>query len=227
MRVDRSTVVRSLLVGFVAATGFVPLEASGPLLRISADFKNFDGTETFTAAPVFDADGKLVDGTTVFKKTVFVPFGMNTLYVTISTTGDTHDGAALWLSCRVDGVPCNPGFGGAGGTPAGWVNVQKHKNYPLGLSGDGGGGAGDMHDNSIYYTWCTRRGAGPATVEVKLASSGPDFETGTGFPPPFVFFEAAHFYIDASRISGQNRCTPAPPIGASPRPSEPSPNRRR
>lgn len=191
----------------------VPASANGPILRITADFLNFDGTESFTDAPVFAPDGTLVDGQTVFLKPVFVPPGMNTLYVTISTTGDTHNGAALWLSCRVDGVPCNPGFGGAGGTPAGWINVQKHKNYPLGLIGDGGGGAGDQHDNSIYYQWCVKRQTGPARVEIKMASSGPDFETDDGVTPPFVFFEAAHVYIDASRIAGENRCTPAPPVG--------------
>jgi len=68
-----------------------------------------------------------------------------------------------------------------------------------------------MHDNSIYYQWCVRRGSGPAKVEIKLASSGPDFETDDGVTPPTVFFEAAHVYIDASRIAGENRCTPAPP----------------
>jgi hypothetical protein len=187
-----------------------PASANGPILRIAADFFNFDGTETATAAPVFAPDGTLVDGTTVFRKSVFVPFGVNTIYVTISTTGDTHDGAALYLSCRVDGAPCNPGSGGAGGAPPGWINLQKHKNYALGLFGDGGGGAGDMHDNSIHYTWCMKRESGPATVELKLASSGPDFETGTGATPPIVFFEAAHVFIDASRIAGENRCTPAP-----------------
>jgi hypothetical protein len=180
------------------------LEANGPILRIAADFKNFDGTETFT--DVHDSLG----GTAVFTKTVFVPLGMNTLYFTVSTTGDTHDGAALRMSCNVDGVFCNPGSGGAGGASPGWISLQKHKNYALGLFGDGGGGAGDQHDNSIYYTWCTKIEPGAHTVELRLASSGPDFETGTGAVPPTVFFEAAHFYIDASRIAGNNRCTPAP-----------------
>jgi hypothetical protein len=204
----------AVAVAGVLSSLAAPANANGPILRIAADFFNFDGTETVTAAPVFAPDGTLVDGTTVFRKAVFIPPGSNTVYVTISTTGDTHDGAALWLSCRVDGAPCNPGSGGAGGTPAGWINLQKHKNYALGLFGDGGGGAGDMHDNSIYYTWCVPRQSGPATVELKLASSGPDFETGTGATPPFVFFEAAHVFIDASRIAGENRCTPAPRLGA-------------
>jgi len=202
----------ALTVAGLSSSLPAPASANGPILRIAADFFNFDGTETFTAAPVFAPDGTLVDGTTVFLKSVFIPPGSNTVYVTISTTGDTHDGAALWLSCRIDGVPCNPGTGGAGEAPAGWINLNKHKNYALGLTGDGGGGAGDMHDNSIYYTWCVQRGSGPARVELKMASSGPDFETGTGDTPPFVFFEAAHVYIDASRIAGENRCTPAPKL---------------
>jgi hypothetical protein len=212
MKTRRTVLLGVGLAGLLALGVSLDVQANGPILRITADFKNFDGTETFTASPVFAPDGTLVDGATVFKKSVFVPPGVNTLYVTMSATGDTHNGAALWLSCRVDGVPCNPGLGGAGGTPAGWINVQKHKNYALGLTGDGLGGAGDMHDNSIYYTWCVRRIGGPATVEIKMASSGPDSETDDGFTAPFVFFEAAHFYIDASRIAGNNRCTPAPPL---------------
>ncbi len=186
----------------------------GPIVRLAADYLNFDGTETSTTATADPATGE--DGIPVFQKTLFVPAGVNTLYVTISTTGDTHDGAALWLSCRVNGAFCNPGFGGAAGAPPGWIALQKHKNW-VGisgfLSGDGGGGGGDVHDNSMYYTWCvkTPTAGGPARFELRLASSGSDFETG-GVAPPTVFFEAAHVYIDASRITGPNQCTPAPPI---------------
>jgi hypothetical protein len=211
-----------VLAGFALLLSVIWLSADvwaqgGPILRLAADFKNFDGTETSTMVGVDPAAG--LDGIAVFRKTVFVPAGVNTLYVTISTTGDSHDGAAIWMACRVNGVPCNPGFGGAGGTPAGWIALQKHKNW-IGIAGplfgDGGGGGGDVHDNSLYYTWCTKTRdlvGGPTTVELRMGSSGPTRpdETG-GIFPPFVFFEAAHFYIDASRITGNNACTPAPPV---------------
>jgi hypothetical protein len=98
------------------------------------------------------------------------------------------------------------------------VNLQKHKVWiglPGPLAGDGGGGGGDVHDNGIYYTWCTPVQPGTHTIDIRLASSGSDFETGgTGlFGPvgPTVFFEQAHFYIDASRIGGPNQCTEAAP----------------
>lgn len=187
----------------------------GPIVRLAADFLNFDGTESATTTTANPATGE--DGTAVFQKTVFVPSGVNTLYVTFSATGDTHDGAALWLSCRVNGAFCNPGSGGAAGAPPGWIALQKHKNW-VGISGflvgDGGGGGGDVHDNGIYYTWCVKTSTtgGPSRFELRLATSGSDPETG-GVAPPTVFFEAAHVYIDASRITGPNQCTPAPPLG--------------
>jgi hypothetical protein len=209
--------VAALAVALLVSGVGMPRDASaqgGPILRLAADFKNFDGTESFTAVGVDPVAG--TDGVPVFQKTIFVPAGTNVLYVTVSTTGDTHDGAALWLSCRVNGAACNPGFGGAGGTPGGWVNLNKHKNW-IGLTGvlngDGGGGGGDAHDNSIHYTWCTKfAGGAPARVEVRLASSGSTDETSGFAGPPNVFFEAAHFFIDASRITGNNACTQAPPV---------------
>ncbi len=209
--------VTALAVAAIVSS--VPCQAQTPILRLAATFMNFDGTETFTDVT---ADAAMVnDGIVVYSKTVFVPLGQNTLFVTLSTTADTHDGAAAWLSCRLNGAFCTPGFGGAGATPPGWINLNKHKNYALGLNGDGGGGAGDMHDNSLYYQWCTPVKPGINNVELKLASSGPDFETGTGAVPPTVFFEAAHIYIDSSRMTNNDACrperpTPPPPPAATP-----------
>ena len=192
-----------VFLGFV-----VPVSANGPILRIAADFFNFDGTETSTAAPVIAPDGLI-------------------LWVSVKMEPETSNVVIVPSAARTKPCPrepCNPGTGGAGEAPPGWINLQKHKNYALGLRGDGSGGSGDMHDNSIYYQWCVRRGPGPAKVEIKMASSGPDFETDDGVTSPTVFFEAAHVYIDASRIAGENRCTPAPPVG---RTLTPAPGNRR
>ena len=175
------------------------------LQRLTADFKNFNRTETATAVSA-EADGD-PDGVNLFTKTVFVPPNVNTLYVTISATGDTHNGAAIWLSCRVDGVFCNPGTGGAGQAPPGWIALQKHLNYGLGFAGDGGGGDGDAHDNSLYYTWCMPvKESGPKQIAIKMASSGIDNESPDQRTRPTVFIEAAHFYVDANQIFSANRC---------------------
>ncbi len=76
---------------------------------------------------------------------------------------------------------------------------------------DGGGGTGNCHDNSVYYTWCTAiepagggsgLGGGAHTVQIRLATS----DSGNR-----VFIEAAHSYLDASDIEPENACVPAPP----------------
>ena len=76
MKVRWTTLFGLALVGFLAL-GLPTLAQAqgGPLLRLAADFKNFDFTESFTAAPVVAPDGTVVDGITVFKKSLFVPLG--------------------------------------------------------------------------------------------------------------------------------------------------------
>src|SRR5260370_32361171 len=153
-------------------------QAQGPIHRLSAQFKNWEVTETTTPSAV--------PGINAYTKTVLVPSTDNTLYVTISAVGDTHKGNAGWFSCNLDGDPtlvptgsyCNPGSGGAAGAPAGWLSLEKHFNYDFvtyngGLTGgDGSGGNGDTHDNSIQYQWCVSVGPGSMhTVQIRLASS--------------------------------------------------------
>ncbi len=169
----RLTLLVVLVGGWAAETA----RAQSPLRRFSAEFLNFDGSESAT--------NSAVPGIPVYDKTLVTPADVNTLYITISTTGDVHHGNAAWFNCNVDGVNCNSGFGGAAGAPAGWIALKKHFNYDSvtyngGLStGDGSGGTGDMHDNSIYYTWCTPISSGTHTVEIRLASS----LTGGGADP--------------------------------------------
>jgi hypothetical protein len=131
-----------------------------------------------------------------------------TLYVTISTTGDTHGGAASWFSCVVDDEFCNPGAGGAAGAPGGWIALLKLPAANEGADNcdDGGGGAGDCHDNSIYYTWCTNVKRGDHTVDIRLASSEESGQEDTT-----VFYEAAHFYIEATHAK-KDKCVQAEAI---------------
>jgi hypothetical protein len=190
----KNLVIPVLVALFVA--GFVMPSANGqsPIKRFSAEFKNFDNTETTTALAV--------PGIAVYDKTITVGSDTNTLYVTISAVGDTHLGNGEFLSCNIDGVFCNPGAGLSAGAPAGWITVSKHFNYDNvtyngGLSaGDGGGGTGDQHDNAIYYTWCAPVTPGVHTVEIRQASSLTGGGAGNNNN---VFFEAAHFYIDGSK----------------------------
>lgn len=201
------------MVSLLAISSPVTLMAQGgPIKRLSAEFKNFDFTESFTTLGIATCpDGGTrpdlcvagppgSDGAVQYTKTVLTDLDVNVLYVTISAVGDTHFGSAEWLSCRVDGNFCNPGQGGADDAPPGWIGVKKMYNYnttyttPDGetlSAGDGGGGTGDSHDHGIHYTWCTPISPGTHTVEIRQATS----HAGD---PNNVFFEAAHFYIDAS-----------------------------
>jgi hypothetical protein len=206
-------------MGLLTLGIWTPYDAHGHgLTRLAADFKNFDGSESATTTGVFPASTGSVagdDGSLVYSKTVFTQApDQNVLYITISTVADTHEGAALWINCRVDGVDCNPGFGGAAGAPGGWIAVNKLPAADGGASNcnDGGGGAGDCDDNSVYYTWCkaiehvdgggSGLGGGSAhTVEIRMATSA----SGST-----VFIEAAHFYVDSSDIEPENACVQAP-----------------
>jgi hypothetical protein len=173
--------------------------SAGTLTRWVAEF-SFPIREQFsnhTAAPAG------AGGDVIYNKTLPLdPNGIiGTLFVTISTTGDGHLGDALWFTASTNGVLCNPGGGGDGFAPTGWIPLQKHFDYEnvkytsngghMLASGDGSGGTGDMHDNGIYYTWCCPGVSGPSkpnTVQIKLATSTTN-ET--------VFIERSHFYVDS------------------------------
>lgn len=145
-------------------------------------------------------------GSPIFTEVFNLPSDQHTVFVTLSTTGDTHGGAASWFTASVNGVVCNKGNEGAGFAPTGWIPLQKHRDSQPG--GDGGGGIGDLHDNSIYYTWCCIEGIKPGganTVQIRMASS---------LSNQPVFIERSHFYVDSCK---PRLCTPAgPPAGATP-----------
>ena len=160
------------------------------------------GPEQFTTAAALPLGG---GGMPIYTKTFNLPSDQHTVFITLSTTGDTHGGAASWFTASVNGTVCNRGNEGAGFAPTGWIPLQKHRDSTAG--GDGGGGIGDLHDNSIYYTWCCIDGVkpgGPNTAEIKMASSHPNDFTKT------VFIERSHFYVDSCK---PRLCTPAGPPG--------------
>lgn len=148
--------------------------------RLAADFLNFDATETTTnLAP---------PGIPIYTKSVFVPatpVDNNTIYVTISTTGNSPTGGTSHLfSCTVDGQFCNAGTANSlSGPPApgpfpGWVNLQHEPAL--------------QRNNSISYTWCMKTQPGTHTVQVRMASST---------PPNSVAIETSHFFVDSNKIS--------------------------
>jgi hypothetical protein len=182
---------------------------SGYVRRYAANFTAYGFELVTTAAPLPNGQG----GTVIYNKNFFVADDINTLYVTISATGDTHFGARLQLACLIDGDPCNPGAGNpAGGAPTGWFTAKRFANYNLyytgvGFGGDGGGAAGDVHDNSIHKTWCTpfETKAGTHNVQIRMASNAsPD----AGSAGAQVFMEAVDFTIDGARVaSDADRCS--------------------
>lgn len=206
------TLVNAVLMAAIASfLGVADAEAvrgtvcNTAIQRLDANF-DFIGETATQVQPIAQDPTVGVDGgTAVYNKTVFVPSGVNTMYVTLSTTGDTHNGAASWFTCLVDngtadGKFCNPGAAGASANPPGWITLQKlpQSEYMVNNCFDGTGGSADCHDNGIYYQWCTSIAPGTHEVELRMGTS-------IGGSP--VFIEESHFYIDVSCISGNNRCT--------------------
>ena len=72
------------------------LLAQGPTLLLRGSRIGFFNTEL------------LPEGISIFDQSVFVPFGVNTVNITISGTTDGHNGAATILKCTYRGYLCDP-----------------------------------------------------------------------------------------------------------------------
>ncbi len=180
----------------------IPSQAGKPWHSVMAD-SDFFG-ECATGAPA-GPSAAVPGGVSCFGTTQFVPGSANVLRVTWSTAGDSHNGAAVRLACRIRPAStgvwsfCNPtGFGAA---PGDYITKNK---LPAGGTGatncnDGGGGDGDCHDNSIEQTWCVPiDGDDVFDIDLRIASSDP---SGTG--GDFAFVEASYFFIDSTKVAGQ------------------------
>jgi len=208
----KSKLTYSVLTTFAVMFAAMSLQAQTPLFRLAANFDDTPFFERVTSdAPLAGGAGGLV----TYQRTVLQPTGKNTLFVTISATMDQHLGAALAMSCNVDGALCGSlttaGSIGAGGAPAGWIVLGKMNRTDETLNcNDGGGGTGDCHDNVLTYTWCVPNVApGGRTVQLKLASLADPDEDPT---LSFVFYEGAHYYIDSTNFSNSSdACTVANP----------------
>ncbi len=207
MRRNRTVLVAVFLM--LVATGTLAQE----IQRLSAQFKNFKGSETLTnlaAAGTSTVPG--TGGVLAYTKSVVAPTlsGGQVMYITISAIGDNHFGESNMLSCNVDGpggagtlaTVCNPTATTTGidQAPPGWITLTHHFAYETtftsnGISGltggDGGGGTSDEHDNAYYYTWCKVVKPGSHVVNIRLGNK-------TGITANFVFFEKAFFFLDVS-----------------------------
>lgn len=210
-----------LIASLVIALGLIVLWMPKPasaqaLIRLDSEFHGSkEGGSVYTYVPA------LAGGTQIWSKTLVVPSGYNTAYVTISTEGEDFFGVALQLECLVDNYVCSPDFsGGEFDAPAGWITPLKHFFYdteyflPDGTpayAGDLLGGTGDMHDNSINHTWCFNVKPGTHTFSIKMGNSCGQYLTpycGDEDATPYVVMENINFYIDAS-ASSTGQCTAA------------------
>jgi hypothetical protein len=211
-RKDTLTVPRTL---FAAAAGLLiagPLSAD-PLQRLSADFQNTasGANEVSTnLAALAGGGGGLVTYSKVVPTT-----NLRTLYVTFSAQGDSHNGSSLLMTAFVNGRLCQPllgqtGGGGGGPTRTGWYTLVHLPQSTTGTNcNNGGGGTGDCHDNTIYFSCCARiNNATTSSVRIKLGNV-------PGGGPNFSFYERATIYIDGQVLSLCAPHSPSAPAGTS------------
>lgn len=209
-----STLAVVVLAVVLTLTVALATPADAQVLRRHVAEHRFGAEQIATATA---AVGGVPDGNLIYQKTTPLPPDTGTVFITLSTTGDAHEGVAHWFSARVNGKFCSPGNDGAGFAPPGWIPLQKHFDYdpPVtytsnGVSGqsggDGGGGTGDMHDNGIYYTWCCIDGIEPGAlnrIEIKMATSLANTP---------VFVERSHYYVDSIDRKLCNEADPVPVV---------------
>jgi hypothetical protein len=214
-----TTVLMTVLAGMCAVVLWLPTDTeAGVLNRLGANFKNFDGTESFTnIAPSGFPPGS--GGAVIYSRSVLVPPGAHTLYLTISATGDSHGGAKAQYSALTNGVACRTNPNGVDGAPSGWITLthlpSPSSNAAYNPCNEGGGGTGDCHDNTVMYTWCCtitpQLLPTVKTATFKLASGKPF--PGSTAAPSLVFLEKAHFYVDSTDGFGGQCGSTTPGLG--------------
>ena len=171
---------------------------AGVTIHSEAADTDFVG-ECATATPA-TADAAVPGGLSCFGTTVFISGKANILYIEVHSAGDTHDGAALLLGCRIRPAStgvwsfCNP-FG-SGAAPGFYLTENKMAAPTANTNcNDGGGGPGDCHDNSIEQTWCVPiDGNDTFDIDVRIATSTPG---------AIAFMEASTFLVKSTKLKGQ------------------------
>jgi len=231
-------------VFLIPATVFALLIAAQayaqPINRLSAEFLNFNGTETTTTAAACGPGATRVGcvagaqagtgGKLAYSKVIFVPYlntPTNVLYVTISAVGDNHGGESNYLSCNVDGpgglgsntTVCNPTPTqvGVDGGPGGWITLTHHFAYQA-LYGSNGainlsfgdGGGGTSDEHDNDYYYTWCKVVPPGIHTVNLRLGNFSGPTTKVPTGSNVFFEKAFLYVDASQTPVLGACSPAP-----------------
>lgn len=149
--------------------------------------------------------GKIIDS-----EIVTTAADTNVILVTVSATGDSHNGAQTDLGCKVDGALCETILEVVPATPTGWVAVQRYfdpdTTLTAGFAGDGGGGPADWHDNNINQTWCVAIEPtldNTHTVVLKLGASTVFATTGVA-SAKIVFLDNVKVYIEGAHVSPEN-----------------------
>jgi hypothetical protein len=152
-------------------------------------------------------------GVVVYDKTVKIPDDVDVFYITFSAQGDVHNGSALLMNATLNGELIQPLFGqtaGGGGGPhlqTGWYTLTiLPTSAGTNNCNDGGGGTGDCHDNTIYFSGCTRilgrehdEDQKTARVVIKLAD-----KPGSG--ANVAFYERSTIYIDGQHDEKGHFC---------------------
>ncbi len=165
-----------LLVQLLAWGVFVPsADAKGPI-RLSAQFRKFDGGLQSTSLAPSATPG--AGGVLIYTKSFSIPTPKTSgqqpvVFITMTAAGQVAANQWSFFSCEIDSSFCNPGAN-PNGLPAGWVGLQ----YDLEAA---------FQAHGFHYTWCAKVSPGAHTATIRMASS-----SGAGL----VYLWNAHFFID-------------------------------
>jgi len=189
-----------------------PVSASN-LQRLSAEFQNnssVGGSGEILTNAAAGAGG--TGGVVVYDKTIKIHDDIDVLYVTFSAQADSHNGSALLMNATVNGGLIQPLLGqtaGGGGGPhlqTGWYTLLiLPTSAGTNNCNDGAGGTADCHDNTIYFSGCTRvldeehKGPQTANIQIKLADL-------PGGGANVAFYERSTIYIDGQHDEKGELC---------------------
>jgi len=174
--------VQLLLWGMV----LLPSGEAGTLVRVAAQFRQFDGTLTQTSTT--PSAGGVVVWTKSFKIPAPPSGQQPVVFITVSATRSADDLAAVALNCTINGTNCNGG--NALASEPGWILATVYDP--------------DFHGGAFTYIWCTKVNPGTHTAVIRVASDDGSESAN---------FWGAHFYIDRATFpeGSADACTQGAP----------------
>lgn len=189
LRAARLSIV-ALLMAAATATMLAPAPAQAGNLNRLAAFYGYHDYFRFSATSAFDSEKR--GGERIFRKRIFVPSGVNTVFITIGASVYDPDGVGLWVDCLINNNFCRkPKPFGGDRTPAGWLEV---------LHQDSSGSP--QFWQSFYYTWCHSIKSGARSFEIRMATGKPRSTTDS-FE---VFIRNIHVYVDVANLPRGFNC---------------------